>query len=150
MALSLYHASGKAYRILSKIFVLPNKPSFKRYISKLPTAAGISEGILKAIQQKVQHMNEMEKICSLCIDEISLKNHLYYSVPDDIITGLEDFGNGVQSNKIGTSALILLIRSISGNWKQPICYAMVNGSCPTDFLHGLICEVVKKLDAIGL
>ncbi|CAB3981577.1 Transposable element P transposase [Paramuricea clavata] len=150
MALSLYHASGKAYRLLSKIFVLPNKASLKRYISKLPTVAGISEAILKAIQQKVQHMNEMEKICSLCIDEISLKNHLYYNVPDDIITGLEDFGIGVRSNKIATSTLVLLIRSISGNWKQPIGYALVNGSCPTDFLDGLIRKAIEKLDAIGL
>ena len=60
-------------------------------------------------------MKEMEKICTLCIDEISLKSHLHYSVPDDKITGLEDFGNGVRSKKIATSALVLLIRSISGN-----------------------------------
>ena len=60
-------------------------------------------------------MKEMEKICTLSMDEISLKSHLHYSVPDDKITGLEDFGNGVRSKKIATSALVLLIRSISGN-----------------------------------
>ena len=95
-------------------------------------------------------MKEMEKICTLCIDEISLKSHLYYSVPDDKIIGLEDFGNGVRSKKIATSALVLLIRSISGNWKQPIGHVLVNGSCPTDFLDGLIREAIEKLDAIGL
>ena len=150
IALSLYHASGKAYKILSKLFILPNKSSLKRFISNIPTTSGISEGILKAIQRKVHHMNDMEKICTLCIDEISLKSHLYYSVPDDKIIGLEDFGNGVRSKKIATSALVLLIRSISGNWKQPIGHALVNGSCPTDFLDGLIREAIEKLDAIGL
>ncbi|CAB3997363.1 transposable element P transposase isoform X1 [Paramuricea clavata] len=113
IALSLYHASGKAYKILSKLFILPSKSSLKRFISNIPTTSGISEQILKAIQQKVLHMNDMEKICTLCIDEISLKSHLYYSVPDDKIIGLEDFGNGVRSKKIATSALALLIRSIS-------------------------------------
>ncbi|CAB4025750.1 Hypothetical predicted protein, partial [Paramuricea clavata] len=39
IALSLYHASGKAYRVLSKIFILPTKSSLKRYISKIPTKA---------------------------------------------------------------------------------------------------------------
>lgn len=46
MALSLYHASGKAYKILSKLFILPNKSSLKRFISNIPTTSGISEGIL--------------------------------------------------------------------------------------------------------
>ena len=150
IALSLYHASEKAYKILSKLFILPNKSSLNRFISNIPTTSGISEGILKAIQQKVLHMKEMEKICTLCIDEISLKSHMYYSVPDDKIIGLKDFGNGVRSKKIATSALVLLIRSISGNWKQPIGHVLVNGSCPTDFLDGLMREAIEKLDAIGL
>ena len=105
---------------------------------------------LKAIQQKVAHMNDMEKLCTLCIDEISLKSHLYYSIPADKIIGLEDFGGGYRSNKIATSALTILIRSISGNWKQPIGYALVNGSCSTDILDGLVREAIDKLDAIGL
>ena len=150
IALSIYHASGKAYKILSKLFILPNKSSLKRFISNIPTTSGISEEILKAIQQKVLHMKDMEKICTLCIDEISLKSHLYYSVPDDKIIGLEDFGNGVRSKKNATSALVLLIRSISGNWKQPIGHALVNGSCPTDLLDGLIRGAIEKLDGIGL
>lgn len=150
IALSLYHASGKAYKILSKLFISPNKSSLKRFISNIPTKSGISEGILKAMQQKVLHMKDMEKICTLCIVEISLKSHLYCSVPDDEIVGLEEFGNGVRSKKIATSALVLLIRSISGNGKQPIGHALVNGSCPTDFLDGLIREAIEKLDTIGL
>jgi hypothetical protein len=150
IALSLYHASGKAYRVLSKIFILPTKSSLKRYISKIPTKAGISEGVLKAIKQKVAHMNDMEKLCTLCIDEVSLKRHLYYSTAADMIIGLEDFGGGYRSSKIATSALVLLIRSISGNWKQPIGYALVNGSCSTDVLDGLIREAIDKLDVIGL
>ena len=95
-------------------------------------------------------MNDMEKLCTLCIDEISLKSHLYYSIPADKIIGLEDFGGGYGSNKIATSAVTILIRSISGNWKQPIGYALVNGSCSTDILDGLVQEAIDKLDAIGL
>ena len=150
IALSLYHASGKVYNVLSKLFILPKKATFKRYIAKIPTSAGISQGVLKAIQQKVVHMNDMEKLCTLCIDEVSLKSHLYYSIPADKIIGLEDFGGGYRSNKIATSALTILIKSISGNWKQPIGYALVNGFCSRDILDGLIQEAIEKLDAIGL
>ena len=37
LAISLHHASGKAYRLLAKLFILPSKSSLKNYISRLPT-----------------------------------------------------------------------------------------------------------------
>ena len=39
-------------------------------------------------------MNEQEKLCTLCMDEISIKQHLYYDITRDKITDLEDFGSG--------------------------------------------------------
>jgi hypothetical protein len=32
-------------------------------------------------------MNEQEKICTLCMDEISLKTNLFYGIPGDKIVG---------------------------------------------------------------
>ena len=83
LAISLYHASGKAYRLLAKLFILPSKSSLKNYISRLPTEAGISQETLNTIKQKFTHMSDMDKICTLCMDEMSLKTHLLYSVPKD-------------------------------------------------------------------
>lgn len=42
LAISIYHASGKAYRLLSKLFILPTKSSLRRYISKMPNIPGFS------------------------------------------------------------------------------------------------------------
>ena len=52
IVLPLYHASGKAYNVVSKLFILAKKATLKRYIAKIPTSAGISQGVLKAIQKK--------------------------------------------------------------------------------------------------
>ena len=75
-ALSLFHTSGKAYRLLSKLFVLPSKTSLHRYISIMPAEPGISEVALRIIHKRVQHMKANDKLCTLCMDEISLKTHL--------------------------------------------------------------------------
>ena len=150
LAISLYHASGKAYRLLAKLFILPSKSSLKNYISRLPTEAGISQETLNTIKQKVTHMSDMDKICTLCMDEMSLKTHLLYSVPKDKIIGLEDYGNGFRTNKVATSALALMARSINGKWKQPIGYVLVNGGCPTEILEDIMKEALDKLDQIGL
>ena len=83
LAISLYHASGKAYRLLSKLFILPTKSSLRRFISKIPMDGGIPQATLNLLKQKISHMNGMEKLCTLCLDEVSLKTHLFYSISDD-------------------------------------------------------------------
>ena len=65
-------------------------------------------------------MNEQEKLCKLCMDELSLKPNLFYDVKNDRIVGLEDFGSGTRTNKVADQALVLLLRSISGKWKKPL------------------------------
>ena len=127
IVVSLYHASGKAYRMLSKLFILPSKTSLRRYISKMPTttgisqgaltskmptATGISQGALTLIKKKVDSMKDDEKLCTLCMDEISLKNNLYYDISNDKIIGLEDFRSGTRTNKVANSALVILLWSM--------------------------------------
>jgi hypothetical protein len=108
LAISIYHASGKAYGMLSELFILPTKASLRHYISKLPATPGFSQGALNIIKSKVSHMNVQEQICILCMDEIynSLKTNLFYDIPGDKIVGLEDFGSRLvpykQSGNIST------------------------------------------------
>ena len=148
IAISLFHASGKAYRLLSKLFILPDKSSIHRYISKLPSSTGISQATLKIIEQKVKQMSPRDKLCTLCMDKVSLKTHLFYSIKSDKIIGLEDFS--LYRTKVATSALVLLLRSISGNWKQPIAYYLVNGGCPRYELESIIEGAIDKVESIGL
>lgn len=130
IAVSLYHASGKAYRMLSKLFILPSKTSLRRYISKMPAATGISQGALNIIKKKVENMSDAEKLCTLCMDEISLKNNLYYDISNDKIIGLEDFGSGTRTNKSGKFSPCLFAKKhiwkveaatwlCPGQWRMP-------------------------------
>ena len=150
LAVSIYHASGKAYRLLSKLFILPTKSSLRRYISKMPTVPGFSQGAFNIIKSKVSQLPDQEKLVTLCMDEISLKTHLYYDIKVDKIVGLEDYGGGQRTNKVATSGLVFLVRSISGGWKQPLGYAIVNGACPRDEMEMLLREAIDKLEGIGL
>ena len=57
-------------------------------ISRMPAATGISHGALKIIKKMVDSMNEREKLCILCMDEVSLKTNLFYDRTKDMIVGL--------------------------------------------------------------
>ena len=150
LAISIYHASGKAYRLLSKLFILPTKSSLRRYISKMPTVPGFSQGTINIIKSKVSHLPDQEKLVTICMDEIALITHLYYDIKADKIVGLEDYGSGQRTNKVATSGLVFLVRSISGGWKQPLGYVLVNGACPKDEMDMLLREAIDKLQGIGL
>ena len=84
------------------------------------------------------------------MDELSLKTNLFYDVKNDRIVGLEDFGCGTQTNKVANQALVLLIRSISGKWKRPLGYALVNGGCPREEMEELMKDAIDKVEGIGL
>jgi hypothetical protein len=77
-ALSLYHISGKAYRLISKFFCLPLKRSLLYWVSGLPSSPGLSEEALKVIETKVKCMNEASRCCTISMDEVSLKTSLLY------------------------------------------------------------------------
>ena len=113
----------------------------------MPAATGISQGALNIIKKKVDSMSEMEKLCTLCMDEISHKTNLHYDISRDIIVGLEDFGSATRTNKVANSALVFLLRSISGKWKQPLGYVLVNGGCPVKEMEEL--EVVVVMSDLG-
>ena len=62
------------------------------------------------------------KICSLMMDEMSLKSHLFYDISNDHIVGLEDYVIGESSGLPATSALVIMVTGVLFNWKQPIAY----------------------------
>ncbi len=116
----------------------------------MPTSPGFSQGAINIIKSKVAQMDEKEKLVTLCMDKMSLKTHLYYDIAADKIVGLEDYGSGYRTNKVSTSGLVFLVRSITGGWKQPLGYALVNGACPREEMEMLMKEAIDKLEGIGL
>ena len=113
-ALSLFHISGKAYRLLSKFFNLPSKRSLSNWISDLPKSPGLTKAALDVIETKVKCMNDASKLCSFSMDEVSLKRSLLYDSAKDEVVGVEDLGDGKRSARVATSAVVFMARGITG------------------------------------
>ena len=107
-ALTLYHLSGKAYRLVSKLFGLPSKSSLLKWVSKLPNVPGLTKTALDVIAKEVNTMSNEGKKCILSFDEMSLKSHVFYQCNTDELVGLEDYGNGIKSNKLATSVIVFM------------------------------------------
>ena len=149
-ALTLYHISGKAYRFLAKLFNLPSKRTLTGIVSKFASDVGFSEKSLYVIKKRVDSLPPTGKVCTLLMDEVSLKSHLFYDASKDSLVGLQDCGNGETSGLVANSALVLMARGIIDNWKQPIAYYLVNESCDSIVLKDIISEAILHLESMGL
>ena len=149
-ALSLYHLSGKSYKMVSKLLCLPSKSSIFKWISRMPNCTGLTQPSIDVIATKVEAMSSTAKMCVISMDEMSLKSHLFYECSKDKVIGLEGLGDEITSNKLATSAIVLMARGIIENWKQPIAYYFVNESCSSDTVKEKLTDAITKLENIGL
>ena len=149
-ALSLYHISGKAYRLIANFFNLPSKRSLLKWVESLPKCPGLSQLALDAIASRVKYMNNASKLCTISVDEISMKKSLLYDSTRDEVVGIEDFGDGNRTKQVATSAIVFMARGITASWKQPLAYYLVNESCPCDKIKEKLFETITKISSIGL
>jgi hypothetical protein len=151
LALSLYHASPKSYRLLSKIFLLPAKRTLARLLRSINLYPGFNPQMLNAFKDKVSHMSALDRQCSIVFDEMAIKSNITYDSHRDKIEGLEDLGpiHG-QTNYVGTSALVFMARGLHSTWKQPIGYFVTSSTVKPEILKSLLVRAVDFALVSGL
>lgn len=87
IALGIYFLGPRCYRQLTKVCFLPSVRTLERYTKRVYLLVYFEFLKLKAIQ-----MDEQDRVCSICVDEMSLKSNLYYNYGTDEVIGLEDNG----------------------------------------------------------
>lgn len=94
LALTIFKSSGKAYRLLSKIFVLPSTKTLLQLLRNIPFTSGLNSHIFESLKRSASQITkEQEKLCVLMFDEISIDSGVYYHRGEDAIIELEDYGN---------------------------------------------------------
>ncbi|XP_026675569.1 uncharacterized protein LOC113465246, partial [Ceratina calcarata] len=116
MCLALYKASGVAYRLLSAWFKLPSSRPIGRLLHKIPVSPGINNVTIENVRDAVKHLRSNHKFCFLMFDEMSLTPNIEYNVHNDKIEGVSEDGGIIDH------ALVFMLKGITKNWKQTICY----------------------------
>jgi len=84
---------------------------------------------------KLNSLPPLERYCILYIDEMSLKIYLFYYLLQDEIIGFENRSNE-KSAKPAKNALVIMTRSIAGNWK--VCFCLVEITCNANVLKSYL------------
>ena len=72
MGLLLHRQSGRAYKLLSKIFALPSRKTIMSLLNRIPIKCWINETLFDNLRAKVKGLSRNEKHCVLMFDEIIL------------------------------------------------------------------------------
>ena len=150
-ALSIFHASPKAYRLLKKQFLLPSIKTLQRTVQNANITPGFNNNILQALSLKVKSLPPHSEACVLVFDEMAIKECVSYDSSRDRIEGLDDFGEGHKASQhVANHATVFMVRGLMTNWKQPVGYFFSSGPMESGMLHLLLLECLEKLEEAGL
>lgn len=151
LSLTLFYKSPATYNFFKLQNVnLPGTSTIHSWIGQSKFLPGFSKIFLNHVQKKFEFKSEKEKKCTLCFDEMSIKEYLEFSKYYDFIEGFEDLGHlGRTSNK-ATIALVFMTRGIYAPWKIPVAYYLARSAVKHDKLKQLIIHVLETLFETGL
>jgi hypothetical protein len=121
-ALILYFLNPKAYKYSKQTCCLPSISVLHRQLGKFEITTGLNECILYLLEYKFKSLKPIQKHCTLCVDEIALKSHLFYNRKLDTIVGIKNLGHNNRQLMPARNALVFMIKSLCGGWKQPVAY----------------------------
>lgn len=151
VALALYYSSSINYKLLRTLVCLPCVSSLRNWLQNLDVSPGFNENILNLMQIKADKIELSERVVSIVLDEMSLKDNITYNARSDVFDGFVDFGDISESVKYpldhANQALVILVRGLKVNFKQAIGYFVSKDGISGEILkHIVLCAIHKIME----
>ena len=149
LCLSIFKRSAATYRYLGTFLPLPSPTSVKKLLRRIKLDTGITPTMRDLLKDAANRMtDDLDKVCVLMWDEVSLKMHLQYCYQKEKIIGFEDWGTK-RTRKYADHALVFMLRGIKTGWKIPVAYNFCSAQTTYDQLTLCIKEVVRAVTKAG-
>ncbi|XP_050314966.1 uncharacterized protein LOC126749338 [Anthonomus grandis grandis] len=150
LALTILKASGRGYRLLSKIFTLPSKKTLTELLRQIPFPCGINKALFESLRESVNKMPPQDRMAILVFDEMAIDSLVQYNIGENQIEGIHDLGNEHRKPEIADYANVFMLKGVFKQWKQPICYTFSAGPTRSIAIKQLIVEMIKECQQINL
>lgn len=151
LSLNLFYKSPTAYNFLRLQKVnLPAPSTIRHWIGQSKFLPGINNRFFSHVEKMFQDKSYKEKACTVCFDEMYIKEFLEYNKDYDFIEGFQDLGPYGRTNMSANCVLIFMARGIYSSWKFPVTYYFAHSSVNKDILKDLIIDIINKLIDVGL
>ncbi len=147
LAISISFKGGSAYKFLSKKLQLPKKSTISRWLSEVQLIDGYDDDLFKLLEEKIQSLPDADKVASLVVDEMSLKQLMEYDQKRDKIIGVQKIKGCYQypANVLG-----IMVRGVRSKWKQLVGFHFTVNALPAEKMHTILREALSRLQKAGL
>ncbi|KAF0291988.1 Transposable element P transposase [Amphibalanus amphitrite] len=133
-ALGLRILSRRAYIYVKECMRIP-LPSFttlSEWTRDFRMTPGLMEPALAVLEATVTDLSDMDKLCVLAFDDVSLDGRVCYDQARDVI---------LEASKMQ----LVMVRGLTAAWKQPIAYDFDTNMAPNT-----LNDIIFRLEKIGL
>ncbi|XP_071574859.1 uncharacterized protein [Temnothorax nylanderi] len=133
-AMSLRCVSPKAYRYLKNVMKipLPSLQTLRRWATDINVEPGVLNAILDCMRFKSKSMPDFETLVILTFDEVYLSNKVAIDRKKQQVVGPHK------------TCQCVMVRSLFGNWKQPVYYNYDTPMTKDNILH-----IISRLYNVG-
>ncbi|XP_011696724.1 PREDICTED: uncharacterized protein LOC105455228 isoform X2 [Wasmannia auropunctata] len=146
-ALELFFMASGAYRFYRPLCQLPTVRQLWRHIRNWDMPPGLNDNVFNALRLKLRSLPPAERHCSLSVNEMQLRPHLFYNLTRDRIVGFHDTGTQ-KRRTLARKVLVIMACSLAGDWEQPVAYYFHGGTCRADVVKNLIFQLIVRLKSI--
>jgi Transposase protein len=155
IALSLFLFDPRAYKNLREILkALPSPSLLRKMLDNNPVEEGFLPFVFDALKFATCQFDELSKYVNLSWDGINLNNGMHYVEQNnkDGKGSINGFIGGLDhaTKEPASQAVVLMVRSIFGDFKQPIAYFNFDPHFSASKLEPIIKEAIMKLENCGL
>lgn len=146
------YASPRAYEVLRLTFNnnLPGASTIRAWYanSHLHAKPGINKNMLQLLEKKVTENKKSgrEFVCSLAVDEMSIRRHAQWCNEQKIILGMPTYGKCRTKNTLANQAIVFMLTGVSERFQLAIAHhfvASLNGEERGKLLKNVLDEILK-------
>ncbi len=149
LAFSLSYKGTASYQVLAKKLKLPPKRTISRWTNNIRFAEGLEEEkVFQIMGEKAKSMEQRDRLATLLLDEISLREHCQYDQNEDKIIGVKRQKDG--SFSYMSYALVTMVTGLKAKWRQTLSYFFSKGGMNAQELMNVVHKTITKLDEVGI
>lgn len=146
------YASPKGYEFArrSNIVKAPSKITLKRYMGSIQGGKGISNLIESRLTVEAENLNDFERVCSLVVDDMAIKEKLEYSRSEDTFYGMSTVNSAPLGKRpvLANKLLCFVAHGLSYKYTIPVGY-FFHKKLSTERFHEITLNILQKVHTCG-
>ena len=106
LAVSILQQSPRSYTFLWSVCPLPSRRTLQSLVNTAQFRMGSNAHVFSILMDNVQTMSDIDHMCCLMFDEMSLREYLHFNQKIDCTEGFEGLGSQGRTSNIANHALV--------------------------------------------